>query len=404
MKPQQNPLSKLSPSIEEVVTDQLRELLPRLPTRTQKTREVANLLFFGHGIYPSAQLVRHFTQQGSMGDIGADLTAFWQDVREKARVRVDGAGLPDDVVGLAGDLVQRLWSLALAKAAADLSADKADLEERAEAANRRSMELLARVQQIEAELKDAQAQAARLAGELGSERDARAAAEQAVSKANLQAEQEREKRSVAEQRFVEELRDERESRARSEDRLAGETRFAKIQIEEARSSTRELQERYKLLLADKDLQDSQFSIRLNGVREELGSVKLKLAETEGRLHAALKANEQLSAQVTVALKDGGRAERTEATAMEDLRSKLLEHAAAFEIADLADASTELVTIGERQGVRLSIGKQPNLRALTPVFSDLSELDKFCSLHAELYREALDQPGGHDAERRWFWED
>ena len=62
MKPQQNPLSKLSPSIEEVVTDQLRELLPRLPTRTQQTREVANLLFFGHGIYPSAQLVRHFTQ------------------------------------------------------------------------------------------------------------------------------------------------------------------------------------------------------------------------------------------------------------------------------------------------------------------------------------------------------
>lgn len=85
-------------------------------------REVCALLFFRYGITPTANRLYQYVRKGSMNVPAEVLSAFWKDLRERARVRIDHPGLPDSLRLTAGELVQQLWAQALAEANASFDA------------------------------------------------------------------------------------------------------------------------------------------------------------------------------------------------------------------------------------------------------------------------------------------
>lgn len=151
--------------------DSLRE---RAPDTRALYREVCALLFFRYGITPTANRLYQYVRKGSMNVPAEVLSAFWKDLRERTRVRIDHPGLPDGLRQTAGNLVQQLWAQALAEAnasfdaareAASLEAETwrlraAAAESTREALEERLQNTRERLSESERELADARAQAA----------------------------------------------------------------------------------------------------------------------------------------------------------------------------------------------------------------------------------------------------
>jgi chromosome segregation ATPase len=121
--------------------DQLRTQFPR----TQELyREVCVLLFFRHGITPTANRLYQLVKKGSMNAPAEALTRFWATLREKSRVRIEHPDLPAELQSATGELAAALWMRAVDMAQDQLAA--AQLE-----AQRLVAEAQARQTQAEAE-------------------------------------------------------------------------------------------------------------------------------------------------------------------------------------------------------------------------------------------------------------
>ena len=267
-----------------------RELLSRLPPdapRKLKSRLATAFLFFEHGIYPSAKVVREYIQQGSLTDINKDLREFWQEL-VKSTVR---GSLPDLLAGF-GDGLSKLWELALGKAQVELEAFR---QEAAESVAQSQLEVQAAVR----EQRRAEEDLAELDLELRQERERREQAEirveaqgaemdalkSSLAKWQQQAADESAARLAAEERFSRELEVERAERRLEAERFNGESRFAKIQIDKARTEARELREQMNALSSSKEVELTTYRQRLNKAEEARGAAILELAELKGRLRA-----------------------------------------------------------------------------------------------------------------------
>lgn len=104
----------------ETVDQQIRIEIERLRPQFQDTqdlyREVCTLLFFRLGITPTANKLYQLVHKGSMSAPAEALSKFWDDLRQKSRVRIEHPDLPDELKVVAGNLVATLWSKAQASA------------------------------------------------------------------------------------------------------------------------------------------------------------------------------------------------------------------------------------------------------------------------------------------------
>jgi chromosome segregation ATPase len=99
--------------------DHLREQFPQ----TQDLyREVCTLLFFRYGMTPTANKLYQLVRKGSMTAPADALTKFWEDLREKSRVRIEHPDLPESLKTAAGELTAVLWSSAQTQAQETLAA------------------------------------------------------------------------------------------------------------------------------------------------------------------------------------------------------------------------------------------------------------------------------------------
>lgn len=279
--------------VEQSILAELQARMPEDAPRREKTRIAASLLFFEHGIYPSAKVVLSYTQQGSLTDINRDLQSFWQELRDKARVQIDAPYLPPELVSGFGEGLAKLWELAVKKAQDELEGLRQEAQEVAAIAQREAVEA-ERMRKVAVD--DAQA----MAQELREERERREMAEKrteaqsseiealrsSLAKWQQQAESEAKARQEAERQFSRDLEAERNDRQREADRFGGEIKFAKMQIETARTAERELREQLKALSESKDVELSSYRQRANRAEEALGAVRLELAEMRGRAMAA----------------------------------------------------------------------------------------------------------------------
>jgi hypothetical protein len=122
--------------------DALRDQFPRT---ADLYREACAVMFFRYGLTPTANVLYQLVRKGSMSVPTEALRRFWNDLRERSRVDLQHADLPDDVKQSAGQLIGEIWRLA--RKAADEStaalrqsaavdreaalAEKARLEDRA---------------------------------------------------------------------------------------------------------------------------------------------------------------------------------------------------------------------------------------------------------------------------------
>ncbi|MFP3271869.1 MAG: DNA-binding protein, partial [Paraburkholderia sp.] len=113
---------------------EIARLKAEFPKTRELYREVCALLFFRHGITPTANRLYQLVKRGSMGTPTAVLGEFWTELREKSRVRIEHPDLPTDLSAAAGELVATLWARATASADAALDALRDEVEaQRAEA-------------------------------------------------------------------------------------------------------------------------------------------------------------------------------------------------------------------------------------------------------------------------------
>lgn len=108
---------------------EIDRLKSEFPKTRELYREVCALLFFRFGVTPTANRLYQLVRRGSMGTPTAVLSEFWMELREKSRVRIEHADLPEELQGAAGELVAALWTRATAAAQASLEALRVEVEQ-----------------------------------------------------------------------------------------------------------------------------------------------------------------------------------------------------------------------------------------------------------------------------------
>jgi hypothetical protein len=115
---------------------EIAALKERLRDTRELYREVCVLLFFRHGITPTANRLYQLVRRGSMSTPAEVLRQFWQDLRERSKVRLDQPDLPGEFRELGGELLSTLWTRAFALAQAELSPLQAQAREASDTATR----------------------------------------------------------------------------------------------------------------------------------------------------------------------------------------------------------------------------------------------------------------------------
>ena len=303
--------------IEKRTEEEIRAILmPRLAvakTRQEMTRETALVLFFNFGIYPSAKTVHSYTQRGSLTDINVDLRRFWTDLREKTRVKIEAPMLPEEVVNLFSDALARVWETSLEKAVATFD------EERQEA--------VAEIERIRGEMVEAnrmrgvaEAQVVSLKEKFSQERDRRETAEKRIERQNTEiiglqesvsdwrknAESEANSRREAEKRFSLDLEAERSARTRDMEILEGEIRFAKLQIDAARSMERDLREQLKKEQERNEVEISAYRQRASNTEAARSIIQIECAVLQEKLKELQSRFDAVQAQIKVSTKERAR--------------------------------------------------------------------------------------------------
>lgn len=97
---------------ENAIATSIEELRERFPRTQDLYREVCVLLFFRHGITPTVNKLYQLVRKGSMSAPTEALNKFWSTLRERSRVTVEHADLPDELQVAAGEMVAALWKSA----------------------------------------------------------------------------------------------------------------------------------------------------------------------------------------------------------------------------------------------------------------------------------------------------
>lgn len=407
---------KVEPATDATIRDEVADLAEKFKSRKDLSRETASLLFFRYGIYPSVQLVHSYTKLGSLTDINKDLDEFWRTIREKARVQIQGVGLPEDILTKTGEVLGELWSLALEKANESLAALTAETLEKVDQARlvaqhaEERMELaLNAADQAKNEAAEANQQREHAERLLAVERNEKNGALQQVAETEKKAAAAIEARRQAEAQFSADLQAERQARQQSEERLAGELRFAKLQIEEARETGRVLKERLTVVESDRNLLEAQLKRQISSQHDQIGELRLEVGELRGRNAALTEERNRLIVRLDEMAERLGQRNTEKNSQLkkqlqDSLRAQLVTKPSAFELVELLEVELAFETPNDDGGddlLYLGMPSADGLRAITPKFTSLDELENFCTTHMERY-EGLDL--SKDAgPSRWFWE-
>ncbi len=110
-----------TPSLEsDLQVDCMQSEIEKLRSQFENTqdlyREVCALLFFRHGITPTANKLYQLVRKGSMSAPAEALGQFWKTLREKSRTRIGHPDLPPVLSEATGEMIGMLWQRAQALA------------------------------------------------------------------------------------------------------------------------------------------------------------------------------------------------------------------------------------------------------------------------------------------------
>lgn len=270
----------------------IERLKAEFPKTRELYREVCALMFFRYGITPTANRLYQLVHRGSMGTPTAVLAEFWSDLRDKSRVRIEHADLPEDLQGAAGEFIGALWSRAIASAQASLAtlrdeveqarqvagasvaAREADLERTETALEQRTSALLAAQVRIH-ELEQAQsaAEAARGALEREIARLEREGRELDAAFAHARAD------------FSAQLERQRASIELAETRLQASEKRAQLEIERERTANARLQRESDAAAKRAARTEDGARAEIQSLQSQLGDLRHRAGVLEGHLDA-----------------------------------------------------------------------------------------------------------------------
>lgn len=135
------------PASETNLQAEIDALRPKFQDTQDLYREACVVLFFRHGITPTANKLYQLVHKGSMSAPAEALNRFWATMREKSRIRIEHPDVPDALRYVAGELVGALWQRAQAAAhealtqlQAEAQAQVKTAEDATQAANTRAQE------------------------------------------------------------------------------------------------------------------------------------------------------------------------------------------------------------------------------------------------------------------------
>lgn len=303
------------------------ELRGRFPRTQDLYREVCVLLFFRHGTTPTANKLYQLVRKGSMSAPTEALSHFWSTLRERSRVTVEHADLPDELRAAAGDLVASLWKSAqsLSRAAtSEIRTEAAAAVDVAKAGETLAQEAHAVVLN---ELDHTYAQVQKLESLTGQLREELAVA--AATKTALEARLKEQRDQIIDiqsrlDRAREEQSGERKKLAErtqlAEYRFADMEKRALVEIDRERTLSAKLQkildaERNVHTAANERIRDDHnvAQLAVGALREQIGSLQTSvnaLREERDRKQAELQTTRShLEAAIGQAAADGARAEQ-----------------------------------------------------------------------------------------------
>lgn len=270
--------------------------IDRLKTEFPKTRElyreVCALMFFRFGITPTANRLYQLVRRGSMGTPTAVLGEFWSDLREKSRVRIEHADLPEDLQGAAGELIGALWNRATAAAQASLAALRDEVEAARRAAEASVTVLRADLERTETALE--QRTGALLAAQVRiHELEQAQAVAEATSRtlegevARLQQEGRERDNALVQARadFASELEKQRASAELAETRLQASEKRALLEIERERTANTRLQRDADTAARRAARAEESARAEIQALQAQLGDLRHQQGMLEGRLEA-----------------------------------------------------------------------------------------------------------------------
>lgn len=312
-------------STESAIAASVAELRERFPRTQDLYREVCVLLFFRHGITPTANKLYQLVRKGSMSAPTEALNNFWKTLRERSRVTVEHSDLPDELRTAAGDLVATLWKSAQLKSLESftaLQAEAAAVVDSAKAglanAQAERADALRALEHVHTQLRTSEDAAALLRQELAAAAATRKGLEQRLEDAHreLDVMQARMEQSSAEHAAERERLADRTRLA--EDRFADMERRALLEIDRERTAATKLQKKAEAERAEHAAAIERARIEQNAtqatigqLREQIGALQNSvntLTNERDRERAELQSvREQLEAAIRQAATDSARA-------------------------------------------------------------------------------------------------
>ncbi|XUW93497.1 DNA-binding protein (plasmid) [Burkholderia sp. M6-3] len=282
----------------------IERLKAEFPKTRELYREVCALLFFRHGITPTANRLYQLVKRGSMGTPTAVLGEFWTELREKSRVRIEHPDLPADLGAAAGELVATLWTRATAAADTALDALRGEVEAQRTESQQLVIAVRDELGRVETALE--QRTAALLAAQVEVRELDRAHAEGHAQRQALEAELARMRAALAarERELVEaregfsrDLEKQREAAERAEDRLRASEKRALLEIDRERNTATKLQMELDDATRRADRKEADHHRAIEAVQAQLGDARHQAGVLQGRLDAVQAENVRLQAEM-----------------------------------------------------------------------------------------------------------
>lgn len=276
--------------------DALRENFRHTP---DLYREVCALLFFRYGITPTTNKLYQLVKKGSMSAPSQALTAFWQELRDKSRVRIEHPDLPEALAATAGELVASLWSNAQAGADQALQAyrqeaDAAVQQMRAEvaAAEADKKGLLHTIDHLNSELRRANEQLTAQRDELITAAALQSALQAALDDEKNVSDNLQRQLEAARLQFGSELEKLRDAARLADERTRATEKRLLLEIDRERTLQVAARKEAEALAADLRHLTGQHKQEVMAMQQELGIARHDNGKLEGELSAATQRLEQ----------------------------------------------------------------------------------------------------------------
>jgi chromosome segregation ATPase len=286
-----------SPALEVQLHAEIDQLRAQFPRTQELYREVCVLLFFRHGITPTANRLYQLVKKGSMNAPAEALTRFWATLREKSRVRIEHPDLPAELQSATGELAAALWTRAvdLAQeqlAAAQLEAQRsvADAQAGQAGAEAERDQLRQELTGSAAALDDAQARIAEGEQALAISVAAASTLQEQVRLAQQGEQQLQRALEAARHDFASELDKQRADGTLAQERLrAAETR-ALLEIERERQVAARLQKELDAATRKAEQGSTRHRDEVQKLQGQVGDLRQQVGVLEGNLAALRTAN------------------------------------------------------------------------------------------------------------------